>query len=167
MSGCHDGKSDVHYNLTTYIGIMEGVVAYHPLRSEVYTSIKPTLGGKPSMPIGLSLTSKEIKLINAWISMGAKNTSNCVSCDTTSFTYAATVAPILNTWCVGCHQSGSAGGGYILSNYSGVVNSIANNKLLGSIQHQAGYFSMPQSSKLSDCQITQIKKWVNSGYPNN
>jgi hypothetical protein len=168
MSGCHDGNGRVHYNLTNYRGIMEGVVPYHPLRSEIYTSIKPTLGGTPSMPRRLPpLSNKDIKLINAWISMGAQNTSNCASCDTNAFTYSKVIAPILNSWCVSCHQLGNAGGGYILSDYNGVVTTITNNRLLGSIEHLSGFQSMPVGSKLSDCQITQIKKWVNSGYPNN
>src|ERR1035437_8896114 len=129
MSGCHDGQGRVKYNLTNYDGIMTGVVPGHPLRSKNYTSIKSTFGGKPSMPRKAPpLSDKDIKLINAWISMGAQNTSNCISsCDTNSFTYSKTVVPILTTWCIGCHQPGNAGGGCDLSTYSGVVNSIAGN----------------------------------------
>jgi len=169
MSGCHDGQGRVKYNLTNYDGIMAGVVPRHPLRSQNYTSIISVFGGKPSMPRKApALSQKDVRLINAWISMGAQNTSNCISsCDTNSFTYSKTIVPILTTWCTGCHQSGNAGGGYDLSNYNGVVNSIAGNKLLGSIQHLVGYHNMPIGTKLSDCEITQIKKWVNAGYPNN
>ena len=169
MSGCHDGQGRVKYNLTTYEGIMAGVVPGHPLRSKMYTSIKSTFGGSPSMPRRAPpLSDKDILLIQAWISMGAKNTSNCVSCDTNSFSFSGTVNPILNTWCVGCHNTNSAGGGFDLSNYNGVVRAIAHNKLLGSIEGLPGYYSMPQSgNRLSDCEISQLKKWVNAGYPNN
>lgn len=170
MSGCHNGQGRVRYNLTNYEGIMSGVVPGHPLRSKIYTSIKPTFGGSPSMPRKAPpLSDKDIKLINAWISMGAKNTSNCSNaCDTNSYSFKETIQPTLNTWCVGCHNASNAGGGFDLSNYNGVVQSIANNKLLGSVEQLQGYYSMPQSgNKLPGCQITQIKKWINAGYPDN
>ena len=166
MSGCHSPGSR-RGDFSTYEGIMRKVVAKHPLRSDVYTKIS---GANPSMPPtgNVQLTDEEKFNIKAWISMGALNQSNCTVCDTTSFKFAADIQPIINTWCVGCHTSANAGGGYNLSNYSGIVNSISNNNLLGSIKHSSGYNAMPQNgNSLSACQISKIQNWINAGYPNN
>jgi cytochrome c553 len=166
MNGCHNSKDkEAEYDFSTYEGIMKGVKAKHPLQSEVYNVIK---GNNPSMPIDGKLTAKEISYIKIWIKMGAKNTSNCSSCDTTNVTYSGRISPLLNVWCVGCHNSNNAGGGFDLSTYAGVVNSITQSRLLGSIKHASGFSAMPQNTnKLSDCDISAVEKWVNNGYPNN
>ena len=166
MSGCHTpGERIGHF--TNYDCKMKKVVAKHPLRSSIYTKID---GSNPSMPPRsyAPLTDQEIFMIKAWISMGALNQSNCTVCDTTLFKYTADIQPIMNSWCVGCHNTSNTGGGYNLSDYTGVVNSIANNKLLGSIKHSSGYIAMPQhGNQLSGCQISKIQSWINASHPNN
>jgi len=168
MTDCHSSNANSgeehRLDLSNYEGIMKGVRANHPLLSDVYTSIN---GRNPSMPVGGKLTAKEVTYIKLWIKMGAHNTSNCSSCDTTIYTYNAVIKPIMTDWCVGCHSSTNAGGGFDLSTYSGVTASVANNKLMGSIQQLSGHSPMPQGSKLSDCDIKLIGKWVSAGYPNN
>ena len=170
MSGCHAPGSKRRGDFTTYEGIMTQVVANHPLRSEIYKKIDG-LGANMPPKNNTQLTSQEIYLIKAWISMGALNPSNCITvCDTTSFKFAEDIQPIMNTWCVGCHSTAgaSASGNVDLSTYSGVVNAIANNQLLGSIKHSSGYNPMPQGgNQLSGCQISKIQSWINFGYPNN
>lgn len=43
-----------------------------------------------------------------------------------------------------------------------------NGKLYGSISHASGYSPMPQgAAKMTDCQLATIKKWIDSGSPNN
>jgi len=166
MSGCHDpgsGRGD----FTTYEGVMKDVTAKHPLQSSVYTKIT---GTSPSMPPkgNTQLTDQEKFMIQAWINMGALNESNCTICDTTAFKFSADVQPIINTWCVGCHSGANSGGGYDLSSYTGILNSIANNELMGSIKHTSGYSAMPQNeNQLSACQISKIQNWINAGHPNN
>lgn len=165
FSGCHGSKSRESYNLTTYDGIMQGITPKHPLLSEIYTSIN---GNNPSMPQSpySKLSSKDVHTIKVWIQMGARNTSNCRSCDTTIFTYNAKIKTIMQTWCVGCHNSGNSGGGYDLSSSGGVISAVANNKLLGSINHQVGYSAMPKNAgQLSSCDIKAIEKWITAGYP--
>lgn len=170
MSGCHESGSTRRGDFTTYEGIMTKVDAGHPLRSEIYTKID---GNNPSMPKKgyTPLTAQEIYYIKAWISMGALNPSNCITvCDTTSFKFAEDIQPIMNTWCVGCHSTSgaSASGNVDLSSYSGVVNAIANNQLMGAIKHSSGFNPMPQGgNQLSNCQISKIQSWISSGYPNN
>ena len=168
MAGCHNAnerKGD--YDLTNYAGIMQGITPKHPLQSELYLVIR---GNNPSMPQSPynKLSSHDVNTIKAWIANGAPNSSNCRTCDTINFTYSGRVSNIMQTWCTGCHNSGSAGGGFNLANYNGVVSAIAGNKLLGSIQHLSGFSSMPKNAgQISQCDIDAIANWINAGYPNN
>ncbi|MBK7886356.1 MAG: hypothetical protein IPJ86_03360 [Bacteroidetes bacterium] len=62
----------------------------------------------------------------------------------------------------------SPGGGVDLSNYAGVSGAAFDGSLLGSVEHAAGWDAMPKNSaRLPDCEIIQIRKWVNAGAPNN
>jgi cytochrome c553 len=160
--GCHNATDkEAGYDFSNYEGIMKAVKAGHPLLSEAYTTIK---GNNPSMPVGGKLSSDEVLYIKAWISMGASNTTACgITCDSTNFTYSQGVKPILNTWCVSCHSGSNKSGGVDLSTYIGVSASVANNKLIGSINHTAGFSVMPPANKLSACDITIIQKWVTAG----
>ncbi len=39
---------------------------------------------------------------------------------------------------------------------------------MGSVDHLPGYPAMPKGgTKLSDCKLTQIRKWIAAGAPNN
>lgn len=167
--GCHNSKDKKEdWDLTNYEGIMRGIVAGHPLQSKIYKVIR---GKNPEMPYEGSpkLTAHELDLIKSWIQFGAKGSGQCnSSCDTSAFNYNANVAPILSTWCVGCHSSSNSGGGIVLSDYNSVKSVAANGKLFGSIDHQPAYFPMPKNSaKLDGCKLKVIKKWIDSGYPNN
>jgi len=43
-----------------------------------------------------------------------------------------------------------------------------NGKLYGTINHSPGFSPMPKGmSKMNNCQIATIKKWVDTGMPNN
>lgn len=168
MSGCHNSKDKkAGYDLSNYEGIMKGIKSKHPLNSEIYNTIR---GNNPSMPEKpyAKLSSKDVNMIKLWINMGARNSSNCKNCDTINFTYTGRVKGIMQIWCVGCHNSANSGGGFDLSSYSGVVSSLANNKLLGSVKHLPGFSAMPQSGgQISSCDISAIEKWIANGYPNN
>lgn len=166
MSNCHNSQhKQGGYDFTNYEGIMRGVKAKHPLRSEVYTSIRGNAPDMPQRPYP-KLSSKQVQLIKLWINAGARNTSGCSSCDSTSYSYSGSVAVIMNTWCTGCHSSTSASGNIDLSNYAGVVQAANGNRLLGSVQHQPGYIAMPENGgRLSDCEIRLIEKWIVSGFP--
>ena len=168
MAECHGPNDQVAgYDLSNYNGIMKGIKPKHPLLSSLYTNIR---GNNPSMPTGEipKLTAREVNTIKTWINMGAPNSSNCRGCDASLFTFSGRVKPIIDSWCIGCHSATNSGGGYDLSSYSGVVHSISNNKLLGSLQHLSGFSAMPKNAgALSDCDITAINKWITAGNPNN
>ena len=118
----------------------------------------------PPMP---ALTQAQLSKMIIWINQGALNNECSSGCDTAVFTYAAAVAPLMNTYCKGCHNPASLGGGIDLSTYTAVKASAAG-RLLGSIKHTAGYAAMPKgSNKFSDCQVRQVEKWIQAGSQNN
>ena len=92
------------------------------------------------------------------------------SCDTTDVKYSTTVKPIIEANCAtaGCHAGNPAPGGYNFETHAGLLVTINNGRLLGSIRHASGYSPMPKNAaKLPDCSINQIAAWVNAGAPNN
>jgi hypothetical protein len=167
-SGCHDALTrEEGYALDNYNNIVrKGIKPGNANGSELYNVLFES--GDDQMPPDAPLSQAQKDSIAAWINQGAKNTVNCnCSCDPTEFTYAAIVQPIMTNQCVGCHKPGSLGGNIDLSTYSLVKVQVDNGKLLGSITHAVGFVPMPQGTKLSECQITQIKTWIDSGAPNN
>lgn len=85
-------------------------------------------------------------------------------CDTTNVTYSGSVAPILATNCNNCHNPGSPSGGVIVNNYADLKVVVDNGRFWGSINHEQGYQPMPRNSpKLSECNLTKIKKWIDDG----
>ncbi len=165
MSGCHDSKSrEDGYELTNYSTITsKGIKPGNPLDSKIWESIDDG-----EMPPNNSLTPQQKAIIKTWIADGAKNGVGCSSnCDSTQYTYSGAISGIITTYCKGCHSNPGASGNLDLNSYSSVKAAAQAGKLLNSVNGTNGYTIMPPSgNKLSDCQITQIKKWIQNGYPN-
>jgi hypothetical protein len=162
-TGCHNSiDKKKHLDLTTYAGLMKIVKSGHPLKSELYNSV--TGGGEDRMPPDHSLTNKEINLIKSWISLGARE-NDCPpqACDSLNVGYSNQVVTIINKNCISCHNTGNV----ILNNYNDLKARALSGALLGSINQNGTYRSMPESYKLSACDIKIIEKWVNAGAPNN
>jgi hypothetical protein len=169
MSGCHDATS--HRSgiiLNSYASITSaGVKPGNPNGSRIYTVLSATGGDRMPPAPNPAFTQAQKDIVSKWILQGALNNS-CNACDTATFTFAGAVGPIMNNYCKGCHNPNSLGGGYDLSTYAGVKAVVASGRLMGSINHTAGYSAMPLgSSQLSSCQITQIQKWIDAGTLNN
>ncbi|NBX11166.1 MAG: hypothetical protein EB025_05390 [Chitinophagaceae bacterium] len=170
MSGCHDAVTRASgVNLSSYLKIMNYVRAGSATRSDLYKVIIETNPGDRMPPPPRSpLTAAQIAKIQKWINQGARNNSCTSGCDSTQFTYAAVIKPMMDNKCAGCHKAGSLGGNVDLSTYAGTRVVALNGKLVGSIMHQTGYSPMPKNmAKLSDCEITQVRKWVTAGSLNN
>jgi hypothetical protein len=89
-------------------------------------------------------------------------------CDTTNVTYAATMAPLMQTHCNSCHSAGAASGNIVTATYEGLKSIAINGKLYGSISHSPGFSAMPKGgNKLPDCDLKKINAWINAGSPNN
>jgi len=88
------------------------------------------------------------------------------SCDTINMTYTNNIKPILDNNCISCHQSSNPSGGVLLDSYDQVINQVDNGRLSGAVNHKPGYSPMPQGGgKLSDCDLSKIDSWINSGSP--
>ena len=91
------------------------------------------------------------------------------ACDTTSMTYTTNVQPIIQNYCYSCHAgTAPSGGGIVLDSYAGVKNFAAGGgSLIDRITSTDPSVQMPRGGpKLSDCDISKIKAWVNAGTPN-
>jgi hypothetical protein len=89
-------------------------------------------------------------------------------CDTASVTYSRSVTPVLSANCTSCHGGNTPSAGISLDNYNGIKTVADNGKLLGAVSHTAGFSPMPKNSaKMSSCNITKIKKWIDAGALNN
>lgn len=89
-------------------------------------------------------------------------------CNTTNVTYSNSVLPVIDTYCISCHNDALANGNVSFSSYEKIAAVATSGKLLGVIRHDSGYPPMPQGAdKLPDCTIMQIEAWVNAGAPNN
>ena len=93
-----------------------------------------------------------------------------LACDTTVFTYKGAVAPIMKLNCTSsrCHDAVRPAAGINLTTYTGVKKVALNGRLWGAVSHANGYIAMPKGApKLSNCNLTQIKKWIDAGVLNN
>lgn len=90
-------------------------------------------------------------------------------CDPGVVTYSSTITGILSGYgCMTCHVGTNASGNISLQGYGNVRIVALNGKLLGSISHSAGFSPMPQGgNKMSACDISKVKVWVDGGAVNN
>lgn len=171
-SGCHDNASHKEgIVITSYTSVMStvGVRAGNAGNSELYKVITTNNSGdRMPPPPALPLTQQQKNLVYDWIQQGAQNLICQNMCDSNVYTFSSSVKNIISNKCLGCHSGTSAGGGIDLSTYALIKAKVTDGKLWGSINQLPGYVAMPQNgSKLSVCEITQIKKWIDAGSPNN
>lgn len=93
-----------------------------------------------------------------------------VPCTDTAGTvsYASKVVPLLQQNCYSCHTGSFPSGNITMGTYTTDKAIATNGKLYGSISYASGYSPMPKGgSKFNNCQLALIKKWIDSGCPNN
>lgn len=82
--------------------------------------------------------------------------------------YMQKIVPVLQQFCYSCHSGAFPSGNVAMGTYTTDKAIAQNGKLYGTISHTSGYVPMPQGMpKLSHCHIAVIKKWIDSGLPNN
>lgn len=93
-------------------------------------------------------------------------TSNC---DTANMRLSVEINSILNNNCNACHGgTAAAGGGIQLQNYNSLKALASGGTLYTAISHTGSASPMPKGGgKLSDCDISKIKAWIDRGAPNN
>lgn len=176
---CHDVVThEEGYVLTDYAHIMgkrEGIVPFNPQKSEIYEKITESESEDRMPPSPRPrLSTEQIATIRQWIEEGAID-SDCQGkgCDTLSaISYSQHILPIIQNNCVSCHNSTPANGGILLNSYTNVTNSINSKRngtplLIGAIRQENGFVAMPQSYRLTDCQVRTIELWVEQGMLNN
>lgn len=87
------------------------------------------------------------------------------NCDTIG-TYTK-VSQTFTVYCVSCHNEDLPNSGFRLDTYEEAYNVAQSGRLIGAIEHKAGFAEMPAEGKLDSCTIKRIVYWVNSGAPNN
>lgn len=169
-SGCHNATSHREgLRLYTYNGIIAGgIKAGNPSTSRLYANIT---NGYMNSTAGSSsygnLTAAQVALIKRWILEGAKNGTNCPNmCDSNSFAFKANIDPLVQKYCIACHTSGNPSGGAAFDSYAGVKASVDKGVFWNRLNATGGSI-MPPAGKLSTCQLTQFKKWINAKAPNN
>lgn len=84
-------------------------------------------------------------------------------------TYTDDIATIINGSCAtaGCHNA-TANFTFPMSNYNELVTAVSFGRILGAINHEAGFTPMPfplGSDQISECNISKITSWIEDGTP--
>jgi len=176
QSGCHDPQSaNEGIILNSYAALMNSdiVQPFNLDESDLYDEItEDDLDKRMPPPPADALSQENINLIATWILQGAENNS-CDpnaggSCNTDNMSFSATIEPILDLKCVGCHNPNNVSGGVLLSSYADVKTVVDNGSLLGAIKWEPGFTNMPfNGNQLPACEIDQIEAWINQGALNN
>lgn len=171
-SGCHDANTAQNgVVLNSYVQVMAtaDVRPGDAEKSDLYEVLVEDDPDKKMPPSpNTPLRPEQIEMVRTWIEQGAQDLScsdsAIVACDTTSVSFSATVDPILTVHCKGCHNANGSSGGVNLSTYAGVATVANSGKLYGAIAHLPGFSKMPQGgAQLPDCEIRQIKSWIDAG----
>lgn len=166
-SGCHDDTTHQSgINLTSYNNVISTISGN--LLMQVIQDSGPL--GMPVYPYP-KLTAPQTALIQRWINEGMKNNVDCGNCptDTTNVSFSTNIFPVFQSNCIGCHNiPSSAASGPNLVNYDSIKIQVDNGKINCVINHLSSCSPMPKGlPKLCDGTLAQIKKWINSGAPNN
>lgn len=165
-SGCHDvitAEDDII--LDSYENVIKEVEANDANNSELYESIIDTdpddiMPPPPAAP----MTTAEKNLIRNWINQGAENTTCGTPCDSLASSFAIDIQPMMKAYCQGCHNNVRQDGNINLEGYNNIKSIALDGSLVGSMKHDILYAKMPPSgSKLSDCRIAQVEKWIVEG----
>ncbi len=89
-------------------------------------------------------------------------------CEADSITYENHIAPILESRCTSCHSASFSQAGVALDSYESTLEEVsdyAENSLLYQVVATG---DMPRNGPpLSDCEVQQIKSWIDAGAPRN
>jgi mono/diheme cytochrome c family protein len=170
LSGCHGGSSvQKGIRLDNYTNIIATgrLDINDPEDSKILKDgiLETDPDKRMPPPPNPRLSNAQIDKIMTWIRQGAKDTSCAqITCDTLNINYTNKISGILSTYCVACHNPQNISGGVLLNNYTNTRTVALNGRLIGAVEHRAGFVPMPiGGSKLPDCQLKQIKIWVENG----
>ena len=171
FSGCHDaGTAADEIVLDSYNNIIKEVEPNNIDDSELYESIDEDDDPDDIMPPPpyQPLTLEQKDLVRNWINQGAQNTNCGTPCDPASASFATDIFPLIEQYCIGCHNSnfnqGQGQGMVNLETYELTKPYALDGSFVGSIKYDPAYSIMPPSGgQLSECHIGQVEKWISEG----
>ena len=90
------------------------------------------------------------------------------TCDTSLHTYGKVIRPILDHYCVSCHNNNNPTAAVSVEDWEDVKQLADEGRLLGVIRHEPGYVPMPlDQPQMIPCDIRNVELWVADGAPNN
>ncbi len=174
LSGCHDAAShqkDVILDSYTNVRNTGEIRLDDPTNSEIYEVITETDPDKRMPPPPrTALTADQKALVLKWIQQGAQDLHCAAECDTTNVRFSTVIQPLIATRCQGCHSGTAPSGGFRLTNYAEIKAKVNDQRLLGAINHAPGFKPMPYpagSPKMPQCQLDQVRIWIQGGALNN
>lgn len=113
------------------------------------------------------LSPEQRNVILKWIDQGMKNNS-CEKpgsdCDLSDITFSKDIKPIIDDNCAGCHGGPKPKKGYDFTDPGKFREVALTGKVYLAITHAEGVTAMPfEGDKLSDCDISRIKAWIDAG----
>ncbi len=171
FSGCHgDGSAQDGVDLSSYASIINtaDVRPYDLDGSDLYEVITEDRPDKRMPPPPHEpLSTEQIASIAKWINQGAHE-NKCDDCDTLDVSFALHIKPLIENNCKACHSGPSPSGNISLILFENIQELALTGALYGSIAHLPSYTPMPYNqTALNDCQLAQIRKWVNAGAQEN
>ena len=171
ISDCHTGNGEL-FPLDSFADIRDHVTPFKPMESQLHKVMIGNPNSESFMPpksSGIVLTKKQLDLFSLWILQGAiKTKCDTLPCDTITVTFSKTIMPIINSYCIGCHNAMNASGGIELIDFATIKATVDGGRFVGSVEWLPGYKPMPQKSgKLSECKINQLQIWITDTMPNN
>jgi hypothetical protein len=177
IPGCHDNATPAaNINLSSYEAIMNSKILGVPivipgdvLNSKLCRAIYG-LDLIPMPPLfNYPITNQAKQDIAKWVEQGALKNACDADCDTSSFKYRTDVAPLMRKYCSGCHYGDYASGEIYTTTYNQVKSLVDNNNILYKvITGEPGYKRMPTGNVVMPaCDVVIIRKWIESGAPNN
>ncbi|SHI65936.1 hypothetical protein SAMN02745146_1313 [Hymenobacter daecheongensis DSM 21074] len=89
-------------------------------------------------------------------------------CEDVAVTYSGIISPLLDQHCRSCHNRQDRQGNIDLDGHQAAKRYADNGLLVGVTSHALGFEPMPKNAaKLSDCDLSRIRKWVAAGAPDN
>ncbi len=180
MTGCHGSGSEAEgFDVSNHQTILQAVNPGDPRSSKLYKVITD-INGENMMPPDRALSLNQRTTIQVWIAQGA-NETQCGGGNggggggTNGICFVQDILPMMVSSCgtTGCHDAVSHEEGYVLINYSTIVqNGIQpynpNDSKIYEVVTTSGEDRMPPSPRLplTSVQIAALRQWILDGAQN-
>jgi hypothetical protein len=93
---------------------------------------------------------------------------NQSECDLLNVSWSVDIEPLVNQFCVGCHQGSSPSAGLLLDRYEVVKTSVLQGEFSIRINKPiTDPLKMPPNATLDSCAIDKLNMWIANGAPEN